>query len=353
MERKLVTIQRIESLAPIEGADNIVKARVMGWDVVVKKNEFAVGDPCVFFEIDSVLPDGPAWAEFMRARGFRVKTVKLRGVLSQGLALPVDILGDDLAAIEAEGFPVNAEVTSLLGVTKYEPPVPGENGPNRVTVHAGEPFPTRVPKTDETRLQSALACLRELAGKDFYVTTKLDGMSATYFRDFDGQLIVCSRNWVVKAAPGDVYHAMAERYRLHEIPIGIAVQGEICGPKIQKNRLGLREPDLFVFTVFDANGNEHRANGNGYYSYSEWCDFCTRYKLKMVPVEDVVVGHRAATYGHSLDGWLEVAKGSYEGTKNRKEGIVIRPLVETYSRKLQGRLSFKVINNEFLLKDEG
>ena len=86
MERKLVSIQSVDSLEPIAGADNIVKARVMGWDVVVKKNEFAPGDPCVFFEIDSVLPDGKPWAEFMRPRGFRVKTARLRGVLSQGLA---------------------------------------------------------------------------------------------------------------------------------------------------------------------------------------------------------------------------------------------------------------------------
>src|SRR5690348_1774468 len=92
MERKLVSIQRVEAIEPIAGADNIVKARVMGWDVVVKKGELAAGDPCVFFEIDSVLPDGAPWAEFMRPRGFRLKTARLRGVLSQGLALPTSIL---------------------------------------------------------------------------------------------------------------------------------------------------------------------------------------------------------------------------------------------------------------------
>jgi RNA ligase (TIGR02306 family) len=92
MERKLVSIQSIDALDPIAGADNIMQARVMGWTVVVKKGEFSVGDPCVFFEIDSVLPDGAAWSEFMRPRGFRVRTLKLRGVLSQGLALPVSII---------------------------------------------------------------------------------------------------------------------------------------------------------------------------------------------------------------------------------------------------------------------
>ena len=119
MERKLVSIQRIDAVEPIAGADNIVKARVMGWDVVVKKNEFAPGDPCVFFEIDSVLPDGKPWAEFMRPRGFRVKTVKLRGVLSQGLALPVAILPAGGAAAE-----VGTDVAAALGITKYEAVLP-------------------------------------------------------------------------------------------------------------------------------------------------------------------------------------------------------------------------------------
>lgn len=81
MERKLVSVQRVDHLEPIAGADNILKARVMGWDVVVKKGEFAPGDPCVFFEIDSLLPEGAPWAEFMRPRGFRVKTARLQGEL--------------------------------------------------------------------------------------------------------------------------------------------------------------------------------------------------------------------------------------------------------------------------------
>src|SRR5215475_800463 len=118
MERKLVSIQSIDALEPIAGADNIMQARVMGWTVVVKKGEFSVGDPCVFFEIDSVLPDGPAWSEFMRPRGFRVRTLKLRGVLSQGLALPVTIL--DLPSQGGELPPREVDLRDRLGVTKFE-----------------------------------------------------------------------------------------------------------------------------------------------------------------------------------------------------------------------------------------
>src|SRR5262245_5423567 len=173
MERKLVSIQRIDGVEPIVNADNIVKARVMGWDVVVKKSELAAGDLCVFFEIDSVLPDGKPWAEFMRPRGFRVKTARLRGVLSQGLALPLDIL--DGAAVPEVG----TDIRDLLGVVKYEPVIPD-------TREIAGGFPGQVPKTDEIRLQSALGVLDEMRGRDFVITTKLDGSSATYFRPLDG-----------------------------------------------------------------------------------------------------------------------------------------------------------------------
>lgn len=332
MERKLVSIQVVDAIAPIDGADQIEQARVMGWTVVIKKGEFRSGDRCVFFEIDSILPDGAAWAEFMRPRQFRVRTVKLRGVLSQGLALPVDILQGDVPD-------VGTDVRERLGVTKFEPVLPD-------TREVAGTFPGRVPKTDEIRLQSALGVLDEIRGKEFYVATKLDGSSATFFRDVDGSFIVASRNWAI--APGsNPLWTVAEKARLAErLPKGYAVQGELCGPGIQKNRLGLGGIDVFMFNVYDVQAGK-------YLEHQAFLDFCREHALKTVPIERVVRGDDAVQFVHTLDGWLDAARGSYAGTKNRKEGIVIRPLEETYSPTLGGRLSFKVINNEFLLKDEG
>jgi len=332
MERKLVSIQVIDALAPIEGADNILQARVMGWTVVVKKGEFAPGDRCVFFEIDSVLPDGPAWSELMRPRGFRVRTLKLRGVLSQGLALPVSILGGG-------GEPeMGIDLRDRLGVVKHEPVLPDAR-------EVLGPFPARVPKTDEIRLQSALGVLDELRGRDFYVTTKLDGTSATYYHDAEIGLVACSRNWAL-ARGGNHPWRLAERYELAaRLPPCFAIQGEICGPGIQKNRLGLSEIDLFVFSVYDAHAGHFLDHG-------PFLDFCAEHRLRTVPIERVVRGEEAASYHHDLDGWLAASRGLYAGTRQRKEGIVVRPLVETPSATLGGRLSFKVINNDFLLKDE-
>ncbi len=330
MERKLVSIQEVGVVEPIAGADNIMQARVMGWTVVIKKGELAQGDRCVFFEIDSVLPEGPAWSEFMRARKFRVRTLKLRGVLSQGLALPVSILDGDVPEL-------GVDIRDRLGVTKFEPVLPDAR-----EVAGG--FPAQVPKTDEIRLQSALEVLGEIAGRDFYVTTKLDGSSATYFRGDDG-FVACSRNWALHRGNNAVWRA-AERYRLEEVmPMHLAVQGELCGPGIQKNRLGLTDLDLFIFSAYDA-------RRGAFLGYHELMQTCASLGLKMVPVEQVVQGEAAGAYAHTLDGWLEASRGLYPGTKNRKEGIVVRPIEEAQSAVLGGRMSFKVINNEFLLKDE-
>lgn len=202
MERNLVSIQTISALTPIPTADNLEQARVMGWTVVVKKGEFVVGDPCVFFEIDSVLPDGPSWSEFMRPRKFRVRTIRLRGVLSQGLALPFAILGDCTNLSELTGI----DLRERLGVTKFEPVLPD-------TRQIAGPFPARVPKTDEIRLQSALGVLDEIAGQDFYISTKLDGQSATYVRDSEHGFLACSRNWALTRGENPVWR-LAERYRL-------------------------------------------------------------------------------------------------------------------------------------------
>jgi RNA ligase (TIGR02306 family) len=184
-----------------------------------------------------------------------------------------------------------------------------------------------------------------MAGRELYVTTKLDGTSATFFRDADGAFVACSRNWAL--TPGENHPwRLAARYDLPaRLPPDFAIQGEICGPGIQKNRLGLPAADLFVFSVYDVRGAR-------FLDYEPFVAFCAEHGLRTVPIERVVRGAAAASYRHDLDGWLEAARGLYVGTKQRKEGIVVRPLVEAPSAVLGGRLSFKVINNDFLLKDE-
>jgi RNA ligase (TIGR02306 family) len=153
-------------------------------------------------------------------------------------------------------------------------------------------------------------------------------------------LFCCSRNRIVK--PGDnVYWKIAEKYNLEEaLPEGVGIQGELCGPGIQKNRLQLEEIDLFVFDVLNIKGAE-------YFDLSQMQAFCHDYGFNTVPIQVVT---DVDNFDYSLDNWLELAKGKYLNTKNHREGIVVRPVTKVRSRCFHGgRLSFKVINNDYLL----
>lgn len=331
MKRKLASIQYVHSVYPIENADRIEQATVMGWNVVTKKGEFQPGDLCVFFEIDAILPE-TEWAEFMRPLKFRVKTAKMRGVLSQGLALPLAIVPEDQRAGLQEGD----DLTDVLQVAKYEPPLSLNMGSS-----AG-PFPGYVPRTDEIRIQSALPLLDEIKDRPYVITVKYDGMSFTGLHD-DDKLLICSRGHQVSESNSDFYWYAAKKLGLPDklkAHPHMAVQGELCGPSIQKNRLGLKDRELFMFNVFDVKAGR-------YLDYAEFVRFCADLSLSTVPLHE-----QGEAFEYTLEQLLELARGKYDGTSNNREGIVVRPAQETTSPTLGSRLSFKVLNNDFLLKDE-
>ena len=337
--RKLASIQIISDLQPIENADRILLATVMGWNVIVKKGEFEIGSKCVFFEIDSVLPDGAPWAEFMRSRKFRVKTCKLRGALSQGLALPMSILGGDPNpnrrfwdwVMRRDGWRVGDDATEVLRVKKHDPHKKGGKYGFKSGQKAGD-FPSFISKTNEKRIQSSLSLLNKIVDRHIYIATKCDGTSSTFY-NLNDEFVACSRNRKVK--DGDnVYWDVVRKYELDKvIPDSIAIQGEIVGPNIQNNHMRLKEVDLFVFNLFDIKKGK-------YLEYSKLKEFCEKKKLKMVPVESEML----CTKKVELSEFLEKASGKYEGTDVNKEGIVVR----TFDRSV----SFKVLNNDFLLKEE-
>jgi RNA ligase (TIGR02306 family) len=318
--RKLASIQVIRNIEPIKNADRIEKAQVLGWQVVVKKGEFKKGDIIVYFEIDSVLPK-TEWSEFMAPRNYRVKTIKLRKTLSQGLIMPLDIL-----TLPPEIYKEGYDVTDTLNVKKHSI----EFFQRGITIGA---FPNFIPKTNETRLQSKPELLDQIRDIKCYITTKIDGTSAT-FAKFNGEFISCSRNCKLSLENNSPYSKVGDLYDLkNRIPEGIAIQGEICGGKIQKNRLELDNHDFFVFNVFNINKNH-------YFAFHDMIHFCKIFDLKTVPIlnSDIFIKQ-------NLEELLELAKGKYEKTKNDREGIVIRSM-ET----IPSRYTFKVINNDYLLK---
>ncbi len=255
--------------------------------------------------------------------------MKLRGVLSQGLLLPLD--GFALGKV-GEGD----DVTALLGVEKYEPPIPLDMGDFRAH------FPAFLPKTDEMRVQSVPNVLEELRGLPYVATLKYDGSSATFCIDpRDGEFHACSRNLSIKDGE-NFYWRVARKYDLEATlrrHPHLGIQGEVCGPGIQKNRLQLKDITLFVFNVYDFRAAR-------YLDFDEARNWAEENGL--TPVEIMESGE---SFAHSQESLLALAEGKYAGTSHEREGIVIRPRREMNSVALAGRLSFKAISNRFLLKE--
>jgi RNA ligase (TIGR02306 family) len=255
--RKLVTIRTVGEVNPIVDADNIVSAMVDGWQVVVKKDEFKVGDQAVFFEIDSFLPISDERYSFLASKattwegkeGVRLRTIRLRKTLSQGLLLPLSLFPEILNPTE------NEDISELLGVEKWERPIP-----TQLQGAAKGNFPYFIRKTDQERAQNLSRELFDNKHKgyhgheNFEITLKLDGTSFTGYY-FNGSLGVCSRNLELKLdnennAYVRKFFASGLDKALEKLNANIAIQGELCGEGIQGNREGLVGTELFVFDVW-------------------------------------------------------------------------------------------------------
>lgn len=364
MERKLASIQRILKLEPIAGADMIEKATILGWELVIaKKDGLRVGDLCVYCEIDSILPDKPEF-EFLRERKFRIKTIKLKGQVSQGICFPLSIL-------PRGSYKEGQDVTDLMGVKKYDPQAEAERkesdrlasiNKNRMTKFLKRyswyrrlvfkptkiPFPAFIRKTDEDRIQLFPSACEDWKGVKFVATEKLDGQSGTYFLIpnpkkglFRKKWLfgVCSRNFQLLKPDNSSYWTVAKELNLEKIlqghcekiGCGVIVQGEIIGEKIQGNKYSKQGYELYVFNVF-----HHSKTGNIPLDQTSQIQFCEQYKLNTVPV-------LAFDYflPDSIPEAVETAKGrSVFGIP--REGLVIR----NYNK----GISFKIINPDFLLK---
>jgi RNA ligase (TIGR02306 family) len=327
--RTLASIQRIKALAPIVGADAIEKATVLGWQLVVKKGEFQVGDLAVYCEIDSLLPDRPEF-EFLKARGMRIRTIRLRGEISQGICFPLSILPEGAELVEG------ADVTEVIVVGKYEPPIPASLS----GIMKGG-FPGFIPKTDETRVQVMQEMLDKYAGTQCYVTEKLDGSSVTYYLQ-DGEFGVCSRNLELYESAENSLWKVARSLQIEEKLRARggnhALQGEIVGEGIQGNLYRLRGQTVFFFNLFDITA----------YRFLDFAGFETamqEMELQSVPVLD-----RAYTLISDIPQLVALGTGRSTLSNVEREGVVIRPLTET--RDLMGRVSFKAISPEFLLKHD-
>ncbi len=346
MARKLASIQHILGVEPIEGADRIEKVAILGWYCVVKKGEFKPGDLCVYFEIDSLLPEWPEF-EFLRQSSwsqslgrYRLRTAKLRGVVSQGLALPLSSLEARLAPASAD-LDEGADLTEILGIEKYEPAIPAQlEGQAR-------PFSWPIAKTDELRLESDPELLVAMSGKTYYVSAKLDGTSGSFMLAESGvgpEFHVCSRNYSLVENETNTFWRIARKHDIEGLLRAelagtgrlLAIQGEVCGPGIQSNRLNLPEPTLFVFNIIDVR--------TGYsLALDEMRTFCADKGLRMVPVIQ-----EGSYFSFTQADIFRMSEFLYHDVfpearrEQEAEGIVVRSADQS--------VSFKKVSNRFLLK---
>jgi RNA ligase (TIGR02306 family) len=332
-ERKLASVVKIVDIQPIPGADAIVVATVKGWKVVVKVNEYKVGDLAVYYEIDSFLPIRPQF-EFLRkssykrmgsSEGFRLKTIRLRGQISQGLLTPIP---------EGISNPKEGDdLTEALDIVKYEPPIPAQlAGKIKGT------FPSFIPKTEEIRIQNFESEVGfSPVGERAYVTEKLDGTSFTcYFNN--GVFGVCGRNWELSETSDNSLWRMANVLQLKEKMTkhgkNIALQGELVGAGINGNLYGLSDHKLYFFTGYDIDKGRRM-----FFDELEWVLFGLQ--LQMVPLLEKY-GFVIPNESNIVDYMLKYAEGkSVLNMEVDREGVVVRGLEREFS--------FKAISNTYLL----
>ena len=339
--RKMATIRKIDTLRPIPGADAIECAVVGGWTCVVKKGEYTAGDLAVYCEIDSFIPT--AIAPFLTkpghyaktyegVEGERLRTMKLRGQLSQGLLLPTNIGG-----ICVLGLEVGMDVSAILGITKYEAPIPAE-----LSGEVKGMFPSVIPKTDQERVQNLSAEFSQWVeeGLHWEVTEKLDGSSMTVYV-IDGEVGVCSRNLDLKRNPDNSLWRAAIKYNLEEKLIAhgrnIAIQGELVGNGIQGNIYKMRDQDFYVYDIYDIDAGR-------YFDPMERMRFVAEHKLSHCPVL-AYSARLTDTLGITdMTQVLKFAEGkSVMGIIGcEREGLVFKCHEKA--------VSFKAISNKFLMK---
>lgn len=334
-ERKLATIRRIAEIKDIDGADVIEAVRVDGWWVVAKKGEYQVDQLALYLEVDSFVPTeiapfltkaGHEPKEFEGVKGERLRTVKLRGQLSQGLLLPISSLPSVLQIEAEEG----SDVTEALGVLKWERPISPQ-----LYGQAKGSFPSFLRKTDQERVQNIGRTLESYINETFEVTIKLDGSSCTIFvkDEEDG---VCSRNLELKRDENNAFWRIALDYDIHKkiraYGKNIAVQGELIAPNIQGNYEKVTKPEFYVFDVFDIDKQE-------YMLPKERQEFCKLLDIPHVPIID-----KSFAMISGVDKLLDIAEGDGMNKGVKREGLVFKHNSSDFS--------FKTISNSYLLKEK-
>lgn len=329
------TIQKILEVRRHPNADSLDLVKVLGWQVVTRRGEFVPGDFCVYVVADSILPDKPEF-EFLRNKQFRVKPIRLRGEYSTGIIFSLKSLephGYNFQFSLVEGL----DVSEIIGVTHYE-----KQMPSCLSGIAKGNFPSCLSITDELNLRSYPGAISEMLGRPYYITRKDDGSSATFLLKGDA-FEVCSRRLNLKEDSTNIFWKIARKYdvekalRLVFSNKDVAIQGEVVGPNIQNNRLGLNELELHIFNFFDI-------AGRGYLGFNHLKAFSAIYQIPTVEVVE-----KGDSFSYNIEQLIELTNSQKYPTLGPAEGIVIRPTDPFFSFTLNKYWSGKILNE--LYKD--
>jgi hypothetical protein len=374
--RSLASVQSVRELKPIEGADRIEVACILGWEVVVKRGQFSVGDLGCLIEIDSIVPATPVF-EFMKERKYRVRTIRLKKQVSQGLFMSFN----DLGITNTKRLKEGDDLTIMIGVTKWEP---DENNTAiyqgkgkkslwwklvytlpflkmfRKRCGPGASFPSHlVPKTDETRLQAfGPDFLETYKDLPIAISQKMDGSSTTFVWN-KGKFSVASRNvWYIEKKDNNFWKVaeltgIAKAVKEVFGKRNVCLQGEVCGPSIQDNRYKFDSLHYFLFGIFDSDKKEYFTPQELIDALVKMCEAGSTIEIvdQLVTPSD---GKTIKDIGLTVDEWL-----AYVETKSRfnpetwNEGVVVRSLDnKPYAVKGMegGRWSWKIVSNKYLLQ---
>lgn len=348
--RKLATIQTIAEVKPIDGADRIVAYRINGWWVVDQKDKYQVGDLVIFIEPDAWVPTelapflskGKEPREFNGVKGEKLRTIRLKKQLSQGLILPVVITNAN-EVIYLKGAEEGLDVTNFLGIQKWEPPEnPQLAGIMRST------FPSFIPKSDQERVQNLVSEIKEAyaQGLRFEITEKLEGSSMTcYLIDKDPDddnpnnwdFGVCSKNIDLKRDPENTFWKVAIEQDIEGLMLqksrNFAIQGELVGPGIQGNIYNLAKHEFYVYDVYDI------AVGQ-YLKPEDRITFVAEMGLKHVPV----LNSSHSVFESVSDNLLFADGKSQLNPNTLREGLVWK--------EINGGMTFKTVSNQYLEKHD-
>jgi len=355
-ERKLARLVVLDEVIAHPNADALDIATIGGWRVVAQKGLYVTGDIACYFEVDSWIPTeiAPFLSKdkepkvYEGVKGERLRTIKLRGEISQGLLIPVKELpnGDKIAELVTQESVAgcDVDVTELLGILKYEKPV----NANLAGLAKGN-FPQFIRKSDQERVQNLKRQFQDavVSQEEFNVTFKLDGSSFTgYVREHDsaeGKVVttgVCSRNLELKFEGNEENlfvktfnkYNLDDKLRTYHAATGrsIAIQGEMVGPGIQGNFEGLDDVELYVYNVFDIDAQQYMLPGAARH-------VCDDLDLAMVPTFNL-----RFTLPQTIAELLLMADGD-SGLKGKfREGLVFKSLTRNFQ--------FKAISNRYLIK---